>query len=68
MKRFELLARIKGMNLSKLAEKSKINRTSLYMLSRDKVEFWPGWKKRLAEALGWEGDPQALIDEVGEDD
>lgn len=68
MKRFQKIAREKGLSMSKLAAKADINRTSLYLLAHDRIDYFPAWRVRLAAALEWEGDPQALVDEVGEDD
>lgn len=64
--KYELFRR--GMSQAKLAHMADINQTSLSRLMLGKEHVYPKWAERIAEAIGWEGNPDELFEEVIDDD
>lgn len=64
----KLLSAIEDRNISvrKLALMANITPQSLYAAIHGKSFFWPGWRRRIAEALGEE--ESALFPEVENDE
>ncbi len=59
----------KGVSQAKLARLAGVNQTSLSRIENGKEPAYSKRGKRIADALGWEGDPAELFEEVpdGED-
>lgn len=59
----------KGVSQAKLARLAGVNQTSLSRIENGREPAYPRRGKRIADALGWEGDPAKLFEEVpdGED-
>lgn len=59
----------KGVSQAKLARLAGVNQTSLSRIENGKEPAYPRRGRRIADALGWEGDPSELFEEVpdGED-
>lgn len=55
------------MSQAECARRSGINQTSLSRIMMGKEPAYPLRSKRIAEAIGWEGDPAELFEEVGDD-
>jgi len=53
-----------GMSQAKLARLAEINASSLSRIEGGKELAYPHRGKRIAEALGWTGDPMELFEEV----
>lgn len=56
------------MTQAKLAHRADVNQTSLSRIVNGKEPAYPKRGKRIADALGWEGDPADLFKEVEDDD
>ena len=61
---YELLKR--GVSQRELAEKAHVNEASLSRICNGKEPAYPQRGQRIAEALGWTGDPMELFEEVAE--
>lgn len=57
-----------GMSQAKLARVADVNQSCMSRIENGKEEAYPHRGKRIADALGWKGDPSALFEEVGTDD
>lgn len=68
MLRVELERKEQGISQAKLARLAEVNATSMSRIERGKEPAYPRRGKRIAEALGWAGDPMELFEEVGEDE
>jgi|GEM_PF-798238 transcriptional regulator with XRE-family HTH domain len=55
----------KGLSKAQLAYKAKIHPTVISRIESGKQECFPGWRKRLAEALGV---PEEILFEVVDDE
>lgn len=66
---FTEVRKSKGISQAKLARLAGVNQTSISRIERGKEPAYPKRGKRIADALGWEGDPSELFEEVsdGED-
>lgn len=64
MIRAEYEMRKQDISQTELSERTGINRVSVNMLMRGKTHAWPNWQTRIAAALGWEGDPAELFQEI----
>ena len=53
-----------GMSQAKLSHKADINQTSLSRIMLGKEPVYPNRAKRIADAIGWAGDPMELFEEV----
>lgn len=42
----------KGLTRWALAKKANLDPATLYKIERNQIFFYPGWRKRIAEALG----------------
>ncbi|MCI1497812.1 MAG: XRE family transcriptional regulator [Coriobacteriaceae bacterium] len=58
----ELLRR--GVSQKELAERAGVNEASLSRICNGKEPAYPKRGKRIADALGWAGDPAELFEEV----
>lgn len=56
------------MSQAEAARLAKVNATSLSRIVNGLEPAYPHRGKRIADALGWQGDPAALFEEVHEDD
>lgn len=52
---------------SECARRAGINQTSIYRITAGKEPPYPLRSKKIADAIGWEGDPAELFEEVIED-
>ena len=57
----------RGMSQSKLARLADINQASMCRIEHGKEPAYPNRGKRIADALGWTGDPMELFEEVDAD-
>lgn len=57
-----------GISQSKLSRMADVNSTSLSRIELGKEPAYPHRGKRIADALGWKGDPMELFEEVNEDE
>lgn len=58
----------KGVSQAKLARLAGVNQTSLSRIENGREPAYPRRGKRIADALGWEGDPSELFEEVRDAD
>lgn len=58
----------KGLSQSKLARLADVNSSSMSRIENCKEPAYPRRGKRIADALGWAGDPMELFEEVSEDE
>lgn len=56
------------MSQAECARQSGVNQTSLSRIITGKEPAYPHRGKRIADAVGWKGDPTELFEEVDEDD
>lgn len=68
MLRVESLRKSKGISQAKLARMADVNTSSMNRIERGKEPPYPRRGKRIADALGWAGDPMELFEEVSEDE
>ena len=68
MMRLEAELRRLRMSQAQCARKANVNQTSMSRIIRGKEPPYPHRGKRIAEAIGWEGDPAELFKEVQEDE
>lgn len=62
----EQVMKARGLSQAKLARLAEVNATSLSRIVRGVEPAFPKRGRRIAEALGWTGDPSELFEEVGE--
>ncbi len=55
-----------GLSQSKLARLADVNQTSMSRIERGLEPAYPMRAQRIADALGWRGDPMELFEEVGD--
>lgn len=67
MKRIVLERRKRGLSQSKLARLADVNQSCMSRIETGKEPPYPHRGKRIAEALGWDGDPAELFEEVPDD-
>ena len=60
--------RKRGLSQSKLARIADVNATSMSRIENGKEPPYRLRGKRIADALGWEGDPAELFREVGDEE
>ncbi len=65
MLRIKRVLREKGLSQSKAARLADVNDTSMSRIVRGVEPPFPRRGKRIADALGWEGDWRELFEEVG---
>lgn len=58
----------KGLSQAKLARIADVNASSLNRIEKGKEPLYPIRGRRIAAALGWDGNPDALLEEVGGDE
>lgn len=68
MKRLELELRRLGISQAECARRACVNQTSISRIVNGKEPAFPHRGKRIADAIGWKGDPAELFEEVDEDD
>ena len=66
MKRVVLERRKQGWSQAELARRAGINATSMSRIESGKEPPFPHRGQRIADALGWEGDPSELFEDVDE--
>ena len=66
MKRIKQALSDHGMTQKELAEKAGIDPATVSRIVNGKTAVYSGWSDRIAEVLGWTGDPSELFEEVGE--
>ena len=64
MTRLQLELLRRGVSQRELAERASVSESSLSRICNGKEPAYPRRGKRIAEALGWTGDPQELFEEV----
>lgn len=62
----EKVLREKGMSQAKAARLADVNQTSMSRIVNGKEPAFPKRGKRIADALGWEDDPEKLFEEIGD--
>lgn len=69
MKRTRLEAeRIRvGLSKAKLARQADVNPAVITWAEQRGFQLYPVQLERIASALGWEGDPNALLETMGDD-
>lgn len=67
MKRLEFMRRSQGLTQRGLSSICRVAQSDICRAECGRVILYPGQLDRLADALGWEGDPAALVGEVQED-
>lgn len=68
MLRVELERKEQGISQAKLARLADVNAASMNRIEHGKEPAYPRRGKRIADALGWAGDPMELFEEVSEDE
>ena len=68
MKRVVLERRKLGMSQSKLARAADVNQSCMSRIEAGKEPPYPYRGKRIANAMGWKGDPAELFEEVEDDE
>lgn len=68
MKRIVLERKSRGLSQAKLARLADVNQSCMSRIENGKEDAYPHRGKRIADALGWQGDPAALFEEVETDD
>lgn len=68
VKRITIVRNEKGLSQSALARKAGVNQTSLCRIEKGKEPPYPLRAQRIADALGWSGDPSELFEDVSEDE
>lgn len=68
MKRLEFELKRLGISQAECARRACVNQTSISRIVNGKEPAFPHRGKRIADAIGWEGDPAELFEEVDEDD
>lgn len=67
MLRVEVERKRQYISQAKLARLAGVNQTSMSRIERGKEPPYPNRAARIAAALGWNGDPKELFEEVNED-
>ena len=68
MKRLVTERKRAGLSQSKLARLADANQTAMSRIERGLEPAYPMRAQRIAEALGWRGDPMELFEEAGDGD
>lgn len=68
MTRLEFMRRSAGYSQRKLSEKSSVNAADISRAEKRGLILYPCQSERIADALGWTGDPMELFEEVSEDE
>ena len=68
MLRIEFERKRKGISQAKLARLADVNASSMNRIERGKEPAYPRRGQKIADALGWTGDPMELFEEVSEDE
>ena len=68
MKRVVLERQKLGMSQAKLARIAEVNQSCMSRIESGKEPPYPRRGKRIADALGWAGDPSELFEEVEADE
>lgn len=53
-----------GISQRELSEMSGVSYTIISSIISGRYKPYPKWKNAIAEAIGWEGDPSKLFEEV----
>ena len=64
MLRIEPILKERGLSQAKLARMCDVNETSMSRIVRGLEPPYPKRGQRIADALGWEGDPAELFEEI----
>lgn len=64
MKRIEFMRRNRGLTKRQLSEMLNFRITDVSKLEKRVLDIHPRKAARLADALGWEGDPMELFEEI----
>ncbi|MEG0303679.1 helix-turn-helix domain-containing protein [Gordonibacter sp.] len=67
MKKVVLERKKLGMSQAKLARVADVNQSCMSRIESGKEPPYPHRGKRIADALGWAGDPAELFEEVTDD-
>lgn len=68
MKRIVLERKSRGLSQAKLARLADVNQSCMSRIENGKEDAYPHRGKRIADALGWRGDPAELFEEVKGDE
>lgn len=68
MKRVVIERQRLGMSQAKLARVADVNQSCMSRIENGKEPPYPIRGKRIADALGWKGDPAELFEDVTEND
>lgn len=66
--RLSALRKSKNMSMSALARKAEMHVSSISAIENNHLWPYPGQMKKIADALGWKGDPAELFEEAKDDD
>ena len=64
MKKLVMERKRAGLSQSKLARLADVNQTSMSRIERGLEPAYPMRARRIADALGWTGDPMELFEEA----
>lgn len=64
MLRIEQVLKERGLSQAKAARMSDVNESSMSRIVRGVEPPYPRRGQRIAEALGWEGEPSELFEEI----
>ena len=64
MLKAEYLMRRQGFTQTELSSASGVHRTIISRVLNGGLPAYPKWRDAIAEALGWEGDPAELFEEI----
>ena len=67
MLRLKLELERRNLSQAKLARLADVNQVSMSRIVNGKEPAFPNRGKRIADAIGWEGDPAELFEEVEDD-
>ncbi|MEG1827731.1 MAG: XRE family transcriptional regulator [Gordonibacter sp.] len=68
MKRLEFMRRNMRLSQRKTGEMSGVNASYICNAEKRGLILYPNQAQRLSDALGWDGDPMELFEEVTEND
>ena len=64
MLKITVVRKQKGLTQSELSKMTGIPKPQISAIENRRVYAWKGWQKRIADALGWMGEPSELFEDV----
>lgn len=64
MLRIAYLIHERGMSQTELAQRAGVNRVLLNRILHGKLPPYPKWRDAIAAAIGYDGDPSELFEEI----